>query len=184
MPRSSVTSLVIVLTSSLTRHSSLRHGPVGWLGPAPGTSPGPSGPPHPPSSPRVVFSACEETCFGVVTTHPVLTSTGWCGARKPVEAWLVSVTTPKESHMSRYMFIARYDSAGVKGVVSKGGAARASVIEKVAADLGGRMATFDFAVGEDDVYTLCELPDNNGRVPRHGCELHRASPCPHRGPDE
>ena len=62
--------------------------------------------------------------------------------------------------MSRYMFIARYDSAGVKGVVSKGGTARAAVIEKLAADLGGRMETFDFAFGEDDVYTLCELPDN------------------------
>ena len=62
--------------------------------------------------------------------------------------------------MSRYLFIARYDSAGVKGVVSKGGTARASVIKKVAADLGGRMETFDFAFGEDDVYTLCELPDN------------------------
>lgn len=62
--------------------------------------------------------------------------------------------------MSRYMFIARYDSAGTKGVVSKGGSARAAVIEKLAADLGGRMETFDFAFGEDDVYTLCELPDN------------------------
>ena len=67
--------------------------------------------------------------------------------------------------MSRYMFIARYDSAGVKGVVSKGGTARASVIEKVAADLGGRMETFDFAFGEDDVYTLCELPDNKAAAP-------------------
>jgi uncharacterized protein with GYD domain len=62
--------------------------------------------------------------------------------------------------MSRYMFIARYDSAGAKGVVSKGGTARAAVIEKLAADLGGRMETFDFAFGEDDVYTLVELPDN------------------------
>jgi uncharacterized protein with GYD domain len=58
------------------------------------------------------------------------------------------------------MFIARYDSAGVKGVVSKGGSARAAVIEKLAADLGGRMESFDFAFGEDDVYTLVELPDN------------------------
>jgi uncharacterized protein with GYD domain len=62
--------------------------------------------------------------------------------------------------MSRYMFIARYDSAGIKGVMSKGGTARAAVIEKLAADLGGRMETFDFAFGEDDVYTLVELPDN------------------------
>jgi uncharacterized protein with GYD domain len=62
--------------------------------------------------------------------------------------------------MSRYMFIARYDSAGAQGVIAKGGRARASAIEKAAADLGGRMETFDFAFGEDDVYTLCELPDN------------------------
>ncbi len=34
------------------------------------------------------------------------------------------------------------------------------MIEKVAADAGGRMVTFDFAFGEDDVFTLCELPDN------------------------
>ena len=62
--------------------------------------------------------------------------------------------------MSRYLFIARYDSTGAQGVLAKGGRARATAIEKAAADLGGRMETFDFAFGEDDVYTLCELPDN------------------------
>ena len=62
--------------------------------------------------------------------------------------------------MSRYLFIARYDSAGAQGVLAKGGRARATAIEKATADLGGRMVTFDFAFGEDDVFTLCELPDN------------------------
>jgi uncharacterized protein with GYD domain len=62
--------------------------------------------------------------------------------------------------MSRYLFIARYDSAGAQGVVAKGGTARAAAIEKAVADLGGRLESFDFAFGEDDVYTLCELPDN------------------------
>lgn len=62
--------------------------------------------------------------------------------------------------MARFMYIARYDSTGVQGVLAKGGSARAAVIEKAAADAGGRMVTFDFAFGEDDVYTLCELPDN------------------------
>ncbi len=62
--------------------------------------------------------------------------------------------------MSRYLFIARYDSTGAQGVLAKGGRARASAIEKAVADLGGRMETFDFAFGKDDVYTLCELPDN------------------------
>jgi uncharacterized protein with GYD domain len=66
----------------------------------------------------------------------------------------------EESAMARYMYIARYDSAGVQGVLAKGGSARAAVIEKAAADAGGRMVTFDFAFGEDDVFTLCELPDN------------------------
>jgi uncharacterized protein with GYD domain len=62
--------------------------------------------------------------------------------------------------MNRYMFIARYASTGAQGVVSKGGRARATAIEKAVADLGGHMETFDFAFGEDDVFTLCELPDN------------------------
>jgi uncharacterized protein with GYD domain len=62
--------------------------------------------------------------------------------------------------MARYMFIARYASTGVKGVVSAGGSARRSAIERTAAGLGGRMETFDFAFGDDDVYTIVELPDN------------------------
>ena len=62
--------------------------------------------------------------------------------------------------MARYMYIARYDSTGIQGVLAKGGSARAAVIDKAAADAGGRMVTFDFAFGEDDVFTLCELPDN------------------------
>ena len=62
--------------------------------------------------------------------------------------------------MSRFMFIARYDSAGVQGVVAKGGSARVAAIEKAATEVGGRMETFDFAFGDDDVYTILDLPDN------------------------
>lgn len=62
--------------------------------------------------------------------------------------------------MARYMFVARYASTGVKGVVSAGGSSRRSAIERMAAGLGGRMETFDFAFGDDDVYTIVELPDN------------------------
>lgn len=62
--------------------------------------------------------------------------------------------------MARYMFIARYASDGVKGVVTAGGSSRRSAIEKTAAGLGGRLETFDFAFGKDDVYTIVELPDN------------------------
>lgn len=62
--------------------------------------------------------------------------------------------------MPRYLFLASYATEGVKGLVSKGGTARRVAVEKAVSDLGGRVETFDFAFGEDDVYTICELPDN------------------------
>lgn len=62
--------------------------------------------------------------------------------------------------MPRYLFIAAYASDGAKGVLSKGGTARRAAVEKTVAGLGGRMETFDFAFGEDDGYTIAELPDN------------------------
>jgi uncharacterized protein with GYD domain len=62
--------------------------------------------------------------------------------------------------MPRYLFIGTYASEGAKAVLSTGGTARRSVIEKMISDAGGRMETFDFGFGADDVYSISELPDN------------------------
>lgn len=62
--------------------------------------------------------------------------------------------------MPRFLFVASYQPEGMKGVREKGGSARRTAIAKTVADLGGRLETFDFAFGGDDVYTICELPDN------------------------
>jgi uncharacterized protein with GYD domain len=62
--------------------------------------------------------------------------------------------------MSRYMFIAQYASEGAKGIVKGGGTDRRTTIDKLASEMGGRMESFDFAFGEDDVFTTIELPDN------------------------
>ncbi|HEY5248089.1 MAG TPA: GYD domain-containing protein [Dermatophilaceae bacterium] len=62
--------------------------------------------------------------------------------------------------MARYMFIVRYASDGAKGVVKAGGTARRAAIDTMATQLGGHLETFDFAFGEDDVYSIVELPDN------------------------
>ncbi len=61
--------------------------------------------------------------------------------------------------MPRYLFVGNYSPQGSKGVLAAGGTARRAVIEKMVADLGGRVETFDFAFGSDDVYTIVELPD-------------------------
>jgi uncharacterized protein with GYD domain len=62
--------------------------------------------------------------------------------------------------MSRYLFIANYASEGAKGVLTKGGSARRTAIEKAVSDIGGRVESFDFAFGADDVYAIVDLKDN------------------------
>ena len=61
--------------------------------------------------------------------------------------------------MPRYLFVGTYSPQGSKGVLAAGGTARRSAIEKMVSDLGGRMVSFDFAFGSDDVYTIVDLPD-------------------------
>jgi uncharacterized protein with GYD domain len=62
--------------------------------------------------------------------------------------------------MPRFLFIVTYTAEGTRGLVSAGGSARAQVVEKAAAGLGGRLVSFDFAFGSDDAYVIVELPDN------------------------
>src|SRR3954466_11111249 len=62
--------------------------------------------------------------------------------------------------MAKYLVEASYTVEGVKGVQSAGGSSRRDAIAAVAESVGGRLESFYFAVGERDVYTVIELPDN------------------------
>jgi uncharacterized protein with GYD domain len=62
--------------------------------------------------------------------------------------------------MPRYMYIANYAPEGAKAVLSGGGSARVTAIEKMLSDVGGRLESLHFAFGGDDVYAIGELPDN------------------------
>jgi uncharacterized protein with GYD domain len=66
----------------------------------------------------------------------------------------------EEALMPRYLYIANYAPQGAKGILSGGGSARVSAIEKMLSDVGGRLESFHFAFGSDDVYAIGELPDN------------------------
>jgi uncharacterized protein with GYD domain len=61
--------------------------------------------------------------------------------------------------MPRYLFVARYTQQGAQALLAAGGTARRAAIDKMATDLGGRLETYDFAFGDDDVYAIIELPD-------------------------
>ncbi|MEP6666331.1 MAG: GYD domain-containing protein [Nocardioidaceae bacterium] len=62
--------------------------------------------------------------------------------------------------MPRYLFIADYSVEGAKGLLEKGGAARADVVAKTAESVGGRLESFDFAFGAHDAFVIVDLPDN------------------------
>ena len=62
--------------------------------------------------------------------------------------------------MARYLWQVSYTAEGVKGVLSEGGTGRRSMVQKLVEGLGGRVDSFDFAFGADDVYVIAELPDN------------------------
>jgi uncharacterized protein with GYD domain len=62
--------------------------------------------------------------------------------------------------MPRYLIIGSYSAEGARGLMSAGGSARKTAVEKAVSGLGGRVETFDFAFGEDDIYTIVDMPDS------------------------
>lgn len=61
--------------------------------------------------------------------------------------------------MSKYLMEAKFTSEGLKGLHRDGGTTRAQVVNKAVTSLGGKVESFHFALGENDSYTLMELPD-------------------------
>jgi uncharacterized protein with GYD domain len=61
--------------------------------------------------------------------------------------------------MAKYLIVASYTKEGVKGVIAKGGTARRDAIEKMAAELDGRVESFYFGFGEGDAFVIVDLPD-------------------------
>src|SRR3954471_12850191 len=62
--------------------------------------------------------------------------------------------------MPRFLIIADYSAEGARGLMAAGGSARKTAVEKMISGLGGRLETFDFAFGGDDLYTIVDMPDH------------------------
>ena len=62
--------------------------------------------------------------------------------------------------MAKYMIKASYSPQGMKGVMAKGGTARADAIQKLVAGVGGTMESLYFAFGGDDVYVIVDAPSH------------------------
>lgn len=62
--------------------------------------------------------------------------------------------------MKKYLIRGTYNSDGTKGLIQEGGSGRRSAIEKMLEGMGGKMESFYYAFGEEDVYVIVELPDD------------------------
>ena len=62
--------------------------------------------------------------------------------------------------MAKYLIAATYTSEGVAGLARDGGTARRNAVETMVRDIGGRVESFYFALGETDAFVVLDLPDN------------------------
>jgi uncharacterized protein with GYD domain len=62
--------------------------------------------------------------------------------------------------MPKYLFQGSYTLEGVKGVLKDGGAKRRAAAQQALESVGGKVDAFYFAFGENDVFTIVDVPDN------------------------
>ena len=62
--------------------------------------------------------------------------------------------------MPKYLVMGSYTADGVKGLMKDGGAKRKAAAEAAIKSVGGRMESFYFAFGDNDLYAVIDAPDN------------------------
>src|SRR5215471_3324889 len=65
-----------------------------------------------------------------------------------------------EASMPKYLAVITYTAEGLKGLMAEGGTARVEASREFVASAGGSLESFYFALGTDDAYIVCDLPDN------------------------
>jgi uncharacterized protein with GYD domain len=61
--------------------------------------------------------------------------------------------------MPKYLFRASYSAAGAAGVLKEGGSARAKAVETLVKSVGGTVECMYWALGPDDFFCICDMPD-------------------------
>jgi uncharacterized protein with GYD domain len=61
--------------------------------------------------------------------------------------------------MAKFLCKVSYTAEGAKGLLKEGGTARRAAVEKLFQSVGGKVESFYYAMGEDDGYIICDLPD-------------------------
>ncbi|MBI1880763.1 MAG: GYD domain-containing protein [Chloroflexi bacterium] len=62
--------------------------------------------------------------------------------------------------MPRYLFHGNYVGEGLKGLLKDGGSKRREAVAKLLEGMGGKVEAFYYAFGDEDVFVICDMPDN------------------------
>ena len=62
--------------------------------------------------------------------------------------------------MPRYLFHGSYTPEGLQGLMAEGGSKRVQAAQQALGSVGGSLEAFYFALGDDDFFTIVDLPDN------------------------
>lgn len=61
--------------------------------------------------------------------------------------------------MPKFLVRGTYTAEGLKGLMKDGGTGRKTAVEKAVVSLGGTLESMYFALGDDDVFVLVDLPN-------------------------
>ena len=62
--------------------------------------------------------------------------------------------------MAKYLMQASYTTEGLKGLFKDGGSRRREDLGRAVKELGGSIESFYYAFGQEDVYSVLDMPDN------------------------
>lgn len=62
--------------------------------------------------------------------------------------------------MAKYLVIGSYTTEGHRELAAHGATARVEASKKLVAEAGGSIESFYYALGPDDAFIVCDLPDN------------------------
>jgi uncharacterized protein with GYD domain len=62
--------------------------------------------------------------------------------------------------MPKYLIQASYTTEGLKGLMKDKGSGRKAAVDKLLASIGGKVESFYYSFGENDVVIIADVPDN------------------------
>lgn len=62
--------------------------------------------------------------------------------------------------MPKYLVAATYTADGLKGLMKDKASGRKAAVSQALKSLGGKLEAMYFALGEEDAFVICDLPDN------------------------